>query len=334
MRLVTAVAIFFATLLPGSDSIRVQNHPEQSIGKESEEDENGGSHRFLSIAGERRSLLFNANGCNAASNECTAILGTRGRRMYRNRSGCSEKCFPSWSVSFYRLFGWRCGTCSSNNSSIPTSTPTFSPTSNPAGRLCSATTTLTVTNYQQYDKVVLQGFAVNQVEWDVSYASKGSTVEFTLPYSTTTELSALQTLVSGIADVGLDTSAGYETRLMIPDPKVAVQSCNPSNAKVRITVPRTANSICIGLDTCRQVICSLGGSNILDRNDFSYAPGNAEIFFGNSTECYIQKPPQWDAYVMKHFGNTTIDYNLYLYDTDGDGYVRTKMDQLYTFAHL
>ena len=145
--------------------------------------------------------------------------------------------------------------------------------------------------------------------------------KFTIPHGNGMERNVLQALIDGIKEIGLDTSAGYESRLIIPNPASVVSSCNSSSiVKLHITIPKTAYDICIGLDQCWQVMCLLGANDLLDRTDVSYVPRNAQLFFGNSTQCVIQKPPLWDDYVTKHFGNATnMDRDWYLFDLDGDG---------------
>jgi hypothetical protein len=190
--------------------------------------------------------------------------------------------------------------------------------SSPDKRVCLETAKLSVISYQPYNNIILQGFDVSKVEWDVSFASRGTKIEFSVPYSSSGEQEALKTLIDRIKDIELDTSVGYEARLVVPDPTSVISSCDSTNATVHITVPKTANNICVGVDKCRPVICSLGSIDILDRTIVSYAPGNSVIFFGNSTRCSIQKPILWDDYISKYFNATHEDFVYYI-DPDGDG---------------
>ena len=179
-----------------------------------------------------------------------------------------------------------------------------------------------MTNYVPYDKVVFCKVFIS-ISWNGTFPlhPREQRWKFTIPHGNSMERNVLQALIDGIKEIGLDTSAGYESRLIIPNPTFFVSSCNSSsNVKLHITIPKTTDDICIGLDQCRQVMCLLGANDLLDRTDVSYVPGNAQLFFGNSTQCVIQKPPLWDDYVTKHFGNATnMDRDWYLFDLDGDG---------------
>jgi hypothetical protein len=156
----------------------------------------------------------------------------------------------------------------------------------------------TTTVFTTYEALVVMGgdtIREDQVEWRVSFAKTSTTFEYSVPsQSTADELAARVQALPAVLD-----NTTNALKLELPD---FTNGCGNQDAfRLKVTLPRTAISICVGdgdMADCRLVLCPLGSSEprlkVRDSTAVSFAPGNAAALFGTSKDCQLVKPNGWD----------------------------------------
>ena len=178
-----------------------------------------------------------------------------------------------------------------------------------SGGICGNSTkeiSLSTSGWGVEDTIVFEGVKEDQVDWEVVYASRKTSIEGSC-------LSTAMVSQSAPSDSARNVTLDLEDFL---------SSCSLDSVHLHVIVPRTTRRFCFGgLDNCHPVLCSLGG----DQSSFglSSAPGNNQLLFGLNKDCKIVEPYYWQDYVDIVIGNHTqskwSNDELYRMDFDGDG---------------
>lgn len=179
--------------------------------------------------------------------------------------------------------------------------------------------TFTTTSFNPFEELVVLGDDIdeNQVEWEVSFAKTSITLEYTVPsQSTSAEMIAQLENLRFVEEENV-------RKLLLPD---FTGGCdNKEEFRLKVTLPRSARSICVGSDdveACRLSLCPLGSElvlNVRDSSAVSFAPGNAAALFGTSKFCELVKPAGWDDAWVSTGSGTSFEDLLFRSDKDADG---------------
>lgn len=166
------------------------------------------------------------------------------------------------------------------------------------------------------DVLELEGFDEDQVSWEVSGSSRSILFGVTMPVSLNAESerkTALEEFEAPAPSAALEPG---KTSLTIVHQE---KSDCISKMKAHLVLSSRVEKLCIS-GTCRPVLCPLSYDfDPKSPTAISAAPSNNQLLFGNSTNCTIVKPAEWDDWAASYFGHSDSLDSSYFADPDNDG---------------
>ena len=154
-----------------------------------------------------------------------------------------------------------------------------------------------------YEFLDLSEWDESEVDWQISFTSRKTVISVDLPDTPDYQYEPFDPV-----------NKTYTHGLVVHAPAVPT--------KLRVQIPKSVESICIGSSGCQPLLCPIYEYFDPSNNDImSFAPSNFELLFGDSKNCTIVKPLYWDAWLDMYFDNLEeLDpEDVYRMDPDGDG---------------
>jgi hypothetical protein len=178
-----------------------------------------------------------------------------------------------------------------------------------------------------YDTLSLGDWSQENVEWEVSLISQYTNIIFDFPpYKCFLGVEEKEEIESHLSQVSpgwiLQLSAG-EQKLIVPRVKTLLPSDCIAATKIKIVLPRSAYTLCIGGE-CYPILCPIvakSGAKCISQM-LNFVPANTEVLFRENKNCSIVEPENWKEWVDDHFPfvepNQRYDPSFYFADVDDD----------------